>query len=183
MKPNVLLISLFAFVATGCAASKAALPRDVVFTSNEVTEKVRIVEHSQFVPVMVRTQIPDLRELRRSVKDSTDTIENDYAVSTVKINPDGTIDHGLKTKPQTIEDEVLVPVQYQDSTVTRESEAEHSETVTETVEVNVLRWWQRALCWCGVMFVLLILVRVFKTFFTAKSNTVLTVFKSLLNIK
>ena len=60
--------------------------------------------------------------------------------SEARINPDGTLYHDLKTKPQDIPKEVQTPVELKDSIVYRYRYRD----VVKTVEVErELTWWQK----------------------------------------
>ena len=180
------LISLlfFALLAGGCGTSKTALSHDAV-VRDSVSERVKIVTRTEIMPVYVKVEIPEIRELRRNVKDSTDVIENEYAKSTVTLHPDGSFDHGLETKAQRIAKAVEVPVQVADTSVVKESfkSSQEKDVITETVEVNVLRWWQKVLMWCGVAMLAIVTIWLAKTFFLPQANTVLAVIKTFLKIK
>lgn len=180
------LISLlfFALLAGGCGTAKTALSHDAV-VRDSVSERLKIVTRTEVVPVFVKVEIPEIRELRLNVKDTTDVIENEYAKSTVTLHSDGSFDHGLETKAQTIEKAVEVPVQVTDTSEFKESFKSSSEKdiITETVEVNVLKWWQKALMWCGVAMLAIVIIWLAKTFLLPQVNTVLTVIKTFLKIK
>ena len=180
------LISLlfFSLLAGGCGTAKTALSHDAV-AIDSVSERVKIVTRTEIVPVYVQVEIPEIRELRRDVKDSTDVIENEYAKSTVTLHPDGSFDHGLETKARKIEKAVEVPVQVTDTSAVKESfkSSEEKDIITETVEVNVLRWWQKALMWCGVAMLAIVIFWLAKTFLLPQANTVLTVIKTFLKVK
>lgn len=180
------LISLlfFSLLAGGCGTAKTALSHDAV-VRDSVSERLKIVTRTEIVPVYVQVEIPEIRELRRNVKDSTDVIENEYAKSTVTLHPDGSFDHGLETKARKIEKAVEVPVQVTDTSAVKESfkSSEEKDIITETVEVNVLRWWQKALMWCGVAMLAIVIIWLAKTFLLSQANTVLTVIKTFLKVK
>lgn len=156
---RISLISLLFFVviAGGCSTA-GALSHDVTAESNR-TEKVHIVTRTEMVPVMVHFEIPKLREVRRNLKDSLDVIRNDYAVSTVRLHPDGSFDHSLESVAQVIDKTVDVPVQVTDTTSIKETDRTKQETVTITEEVNVLRLWQKVLIWFGAIALLFLAVR------------------------
>ena len=180
------LISLlfFALLAGGCGAVRTALSRDAV-VRDSVSESVKIVTRTETVPVYVMVEIPGIRELRLNVKDSTDAIENEYARSTVTLHPDGSYDHGLETKAQGIEKVTEVPVQVTDTSVLKASfrSSDEKEVITETVEVNVLKWWQKTLMWCGAAMLAIVIIWLARTFFLPQANAVLTVIKSFLKNK
>ena len=180
------LISLlfFALLAGGCGTSKTALSHDAV-VRDSVSERLKIVTRTEIVPVYVQVNIPEIRELRRNVKDSTDVIENEYAKSTVTMHSDGSFDHSLETKAQNIEKAMEVPVQVTDTSAVKESfkSSEEKEIITKTVEVNVLRWWQKALMWCGVTMLAIVIIWLAKSMLLPQANTVLTVIKTFLKLK
>ena len=180
------LISLlfFALLAGGCGTSKTALSHDAV-VRDSVSERLKIVTRTEIVPVYVQVNIPEIRELRRNMKDSTDVIENEYAKSTVTLHPDGSFDHGLETKAQKIEKAVEVPVQVTDTSAVKESfkTSEEKEIITKTVEVNILRWWQKALMWCGVTMLAIVIIWLAKSMLLPQANTVLTAIKTFLKLK
>lgn len=180
------LISLlfFALLAGGCGTSKTALSHDAV-VRDSISERLKIVTRTEIVPVYVQVNIPEIRELRRNVKDSTDVIENEYAKSTVTLHPDGSFDHGLETKAQKIEKAVEVPVQVTDTCAVKESfkTSEEKEIITKTVEVNVLRWWQKALMWCGVTMLAIVIIWLAKSMLLPQAKTVLTAIKTFLKLK
>ena len=182
MKTKSVLIVLFLlalFVMSGC--SRRLYPaHEAVVSKDSVSESIRIRTRLEFVPVVVPLEIPELKEIRRNVQDSTDVIENDYAVSTVTVHPDGTFDHGLWTKPQKIEKTADVPIQVSDTLSVREASSTEEKTVTEIVETNILRWWQKVLMWTGLAVIVILVAFVPSHLLSGRSNTVLSVIKSLL---
>lgn len=100
----------------------------------EVRTVTRFVKDTLLVPIPAQTA-------ERTTADSTSTLENDYAISEARINADGTLYHGLRTKPHDMEVEFDKPVQRTDSTTTRAG----TETEVRTVEVErELTWWEQA---------------------------------------
>ena len=73
----------------------------------------------------------------RTTADTTSHLENDYAESYARINPDGTLYHSLMMKPQDLEVEYDKPIQRTDSTVNRKG----TTTVVRTVEVERELTW------------------------------------------
>jgi hypothetical protein len=65
-------------------------------------------------------------------------LENDYAQSDARIEPDGSLFHSLETKPQEKPVPVERPIEYRDSIVYRDREIK----VTVPVE-RELTWWQQ----------------------------------------
>ena len=102
-------------------------------------------------------QIP-AQTSERETADSTSHLENDYATSDALINPDGTLYHDLKTKPQKKPVKFEKPVERKDSTIYK------TKTVTETEIVKVprdLTWWQKTQIY-GFWVILFILVIVYR---------------------
>lgn len=166
MKPVSLIFLLFsALLSVGCGAPKAVPVRDAA-VRDSVTVALRTTTRTELVPVLVQVPLPEIRETRRNVRDSVDVIENDYAVSTVTVHPDGSFDHGLATKPRMLEQQMDIPVQATDSSFVKESahSMETSETVTVTQTVNVLKWWQKALIWLGATFLAILLIKIIRLF-------------------
>lgn len=102
-------------------------------THTEVVTKTYFVTDTVFVEIPAQTA-------ERTTADSVSQLENDYATSEARINPDGTLYHDLKTKPQDIPKEVQTPVERKDSIVYRYRYRD----VVKTVEVErELTWWQK----------------------------------------
>lgn len=122
-----------ALCLTSCGTS-----RQVAGTSSSDSTTVRIIEHKEYVPVQVLIPLPLIKETV-TTRDTSSHLENQYAQSDARINSDGSLYHTLETKPQTIEAETQVKIEYKDSIVFRDRFIEN------TVEVEVekeLTWWQ-----------------------------------------
>lgn len=122
---------------TGCSTCKHITANQEVRQDSTHTE---VVTKTYFVTDTVFVEIP-AQTAERTTADSVSQLENDYATSEARINPDGTLYHDLKTKPQEIPKEVQTPVERNDSIVYKYKDR----TVYETVEVEVereLTWWQ-----------------------------------------
>ncbi|MBP9998681.1 MAG: hypothetical protein KBS67_05500 [Bacteroidales bacterium] len=142
----IALLTLAAAVAGGCATCRNAIESERTLTR---TDSVRIVTRTVMVPVKVSVDVPPIRELRRGLRDSVSVLENEFAVSTVVLHPDGSFDHGLETRPHRIERQTEVPVQSSDTMAVSKTAEESVRTETRVVETNVLRWYQKALIWAG----------------------------------
>lgn len=62
-------------------------------TRVEVNTKTILVPDTVFIEIPAQTA-------ERTTRDSVSHLENEYAVSDVRINPDGSLFHDLRTKPQ-----------------------------------------------------------------------------------
>lgn len=127
----LLPLSLLLF---GCATHKA-VPEKVYIDS--VRTEVRTV--TEFVTDTVYFEVP-AQTAERTVRDSLSSLENDYAVSTARLMPDGTLHHTLATKRQRKAVEFQKPVERRDSIVYRDRIK--TETKVKTVE-RELTWWQK----------------------------------------
>ena len=131
------LISVLAIwvLMVGCSPCRS------VISSETATDSVRVEvkEHIVYVPDTVIVEIP-AQTAERTTPDSLSHLENDYAVSTARIKPDGTLFHNLRTKPQDKPVEFQKPVQVRDSIVY----VDRFRDRTKTVEVErELTWWQK----------------------------------------
>ena len=102
-------------------------------THTEVVTKTYFVTDTVFVKIPAQTA-------ERTTADSVSQLENDYATSEARINPDGTLYHDLKTKQQDIPMEVQTPARQKDSIVYRYKYRDRVKTVEVERE---LTWWQK----------------------------------------
>lgn len=153
MKPlalsKVIINTLFFLALSSCAATR------VVGTSSETHEQVRVIEHTELVPVRVEVPIPEIRE-SVVVRDSSSHLENEYAVSDASVDRNGFLHHSLATKPQTITGRSEVPVQHKDSIVTLTIEVE--KIVEVPVEKKLTRWQSLKMRLGGFSFGLLLVL-------------------------
>lgn len=155
MKTLRLLIPLLmaALLLCGCAASRHV--SDSV--NSEQRDTVRVKTVTIYVPDTVFVEIP-AQTAKRETRDSVSQLENDYASSEARINPDGSLYHDLRTKPQKKPVEFQKPVERRDSIVYRERV--RTETVTETVEVpRQLTWFQKTSIygfWAAIIFLMIV---------------------------
>ena len=86
-----------------------------------------------------------------TVRDSMSHLENDYAVSDARVNPDGSLYHSLETKHRTDTLSREVGVQVRDSIVYREK------VVPKIVPVEKeLNWFTQMRIWLGNIMLVLI---------------------------
>ena len=155
MKTLRLLIPLLmaALLLCGCAATRHV--SDSV--NSEERDTVRVETVTIYVPDTVFVEIP-AQTAERETRDSVSNLENDYATSEARINPDGSLYHDLKTKPQKKPVEFQKPVERRDSIVYRERV--RTETVTNTVEIpRQLTWFQKTSIygfWAAIIFLMIV---------------------------
>lgn len=152
MKRVLIFISLM-FLLGGCGTTR----RLTETTHQQDSVRVEVQTRTEYVKDTVYLEIP-AQTAERTTTDSTSHLENDYAVSDARINPDGTLYHDLNTKPQEKPFEVEMPVERKDSIVYRYKDR----TIYETVEVErELTWWQKTQMYgfWGLLVIVLILFR------------------------
>ena len=146
-------ILLAALLLCGCAATRQVTDS----VNSEERDTVRVETVTIYVPDTVFVEIP-AQTAERETRDSVSQLENDYAVSEARINPDGSLYHDLRTKPQKKPVEFQKPVERRDSIVYRERV--RTETVTETVEVpRQLTWFQKTSIygfWAAIIFLMIV---------------------------
>lgn len=100
-------------------------------------EQVKVIEHTELVPVTVELTVPEIRE-SVTTRDTSSHLENDYAISDAIVHRDGSLEHTLATRPRRVPQSVTVPVSHKDSIVYVNTETE------KIIEVEKpLSWWQR----------------------------------------
>ena len=132
----------------GCKSAQ-----NIPTASNDSVRTV-IRTQTQFVKDTVWLNIP-LQQADKVIKDSTSHLENDYAISDVKISADGTLHHTLSTKPQSL------PQTFDKPIITRDSITDKTSTkiITKTVP-RELTWLQKAEIY-GFRILMLILLILF----------------------
>lgn len=127
----------------GCATQRKAAPVIEQATSTSDSVRVEYRERVVFVPDTLYVEIP-AQVAERETRDSLSTLENDYAVSTARITPDGLLFHNLLTKPQAIAAPFDKPVVERDTRESHTSAKEEAktETITEYVERDYT-WWDK----------------------------------------
>lgn len=132
---KVAFISLIALCLTACSPYRSVITSETAQDSVRVEVRERVV----YVPDTIKVEIP-AQTSERTTADSLSFLENDYAESTARVNPDGTLFHDLKTKPQAKPVPIDRPVEYRDSIVYRDRFRDRTNTVE--VERN-LTWWEK----------------------------------------
>ena len=139
------------FVAclTGCAARRIV---EAPISHRSDSTAIHVRYSLEYRPILVELHIPDIRETR-SVRDTTSTLENDYAESTATVSG-GVLTHSLNTKPHTESVEVNVPHERTDSVIYIYQD------VVKIKEVEKpLSWWQNTQIIVGrVMIIALIIL-------------------------
>lgn len=141
----------------GCRTSRVC-QSDVARSDSvrhDTREKVIIRERTEFVHDTAYVDIPR-QTAERTATDSVSRLENDFAVSTVWLNHDGSLRHLLETKPG--KQAVSYPrrIEYHDSIQYRDSIVYKYKYYRVTNKVSVprkIRWWEWTCIFgfCGVV--------------------------------
>lgn len=137
MKRSIFFIVAAVLLVGGCSPGKHLAKTQQQQDSTRVEVRKEIV----YVPDTVYLEIP-AQTAERTTRDSTSHLENDYATSDARINPDGSLYHDLNTKPQEIPKEVQTPVERNDSIVYKYKDR------TVYVEKQ-MKWYDKGFIWVG----------------------------------
>ena len=112
-------VAIFLFIATVMLFSSCRTGRQIVVVEGK--DSIRIDERVREIKVTdtLFVEVPMQKE-STTVRDSMSHLENDYAISDARINPDGSLSHSLETKHRTDTLSREVGVQVRDSIVYRE---------------------------------------------------------------
>lgn len=148
---NISLLLLIALLLTACGTPKK------LTTTQQDSTRIEIRETVIYVPDTVFVEIP-AQTAERTTQDSTSHLENDYALSDARINPDGSLYHDLKTKPQEKPVPVEKPVERKDSIIYRTQYIDREVTVEVERELS---WWEKTQIYgfWGLVVILLIVYR------------------------
>jgi len=143
-------VSLMTFAVALLLFPSCRTGRQVVVV--EARDSVRIEERVREIKVTdtLFVEVPMQKE-STTVRDSMSHLENDYAISDARINPDGSLYHSLETKPRTDTLSREVGVQVRDSIIYREK------VVPKIYPVEkALNWFVRMRIWLGNIMLVLI---------------------------
>lgn len=148
---NISLLLLIALLLTACGTPKK------LTTTQQDSTRIEIRETVIYVPDTVFVEIP-AQTAERTTQDSTSHLENDYALSDTRINPDGSLYHDLKTKPQEKPVPIEKPVERKDSIIYRTQYIDREVTVEVERELS---WWEKTQIYgfWGLVVILLIVYR------------------------
>lgn len=112
-------VAIFLFIATVMLFSSCRTGRQVVVVEGK--DSIRIEERVREIKVTdtLFVEVPMQKE-STTVRDSMSHLENDYAISDARINPDGSLSHSLETKHRTDTLTQELSVQAKDSIIYRE---------------------------------------------------------------
>lgn len=143
-------VAIFLFIATVMLFSSCRTGRQVVVVEGK--DSIRIEERVREIKVTdtLFVEVPMQKE-STTVRDSMSHLENDYAISDARINPDGSLYHSLETKPRIDTLTQELSVQVRDTTIYREKVIPQ----IVTVEKELNRFTQMRIWLGNVMLVLI----------------------------
>ena len=143
-------VAIFLFIATVMLFSSCRTGRQVVVVEGK--DSIRIEERVREIKVTdtLFVEVPMQKE-STTVRDSMSHLENDYAISDARINPDGSLSHSLETKHRTDTLSREVGVQVRDSIIYREKVVPKIYPVEKE-----LNWFVRMRIWLGNVMLVLI---------------------------
>ena len=117
--PAMIAVTIFVFIAIVLLLFSSCRTGKVVVV--EAKDSVRVEERIREIKVTdtLFVEVPMQKE-STTVRDSISHLENDYAISDARINPDGSLYHSLETKPRTDTLTQELSVQAKDSIIYRE---------------------------------------------------------------
>lgn len=153
---NLIFILAVSCLLYGCGTQRKLPTTTIQETTNS---NVEVKYEKVFVHDTTYIEIP-AQTAERTTRDSTSHLENDFAVSDAKINPDGSLFHDLKTKPQKKPVPVNKEIERRDSIAYVDRYVE----VPVPVERSLTRWEKTCinLFPYSVVAILLLLVYVFR---------------------
>lgn len=118
----------------------------------EARDSVRVEERVREIKVTdtLFVEVPP-QSAERTTADSTSHLENDYAISDARINPDGSLSHSLETKPRTDTIPKELYIQVRDTTIYREKVIPKIVTVEKP-----MGWFTQMRIWLGNIMLVLI---------------------------
>lgn len=169
---RIIHIGVLAMLAGCCHPKQASQP-----IASRSDSTAIVVRHSiQYHPILAEFNIPDIRETRYT-RDTTSTLENDYAESTATVSG-GVLTHSLNTKPHTESVEVNVPHERTDTTIYIYQD------VVKIKEVEKpLSWWQETQIrgfWAMLsVFGVIILIKLIRAKFGGFASILANLFKGI----
>lgn len=122
--------AVIAVILTACGTSRRAMMPEIVTVHERDTVRIETVIETTLTPDTVFVEIP-AQTAERTTADSLSFLENKFAMSTARINPDGTLFHTLMTKPGTMSFDVMIP------TTTSTINGEHIREIEKPYPVEV----------------------------------------------
>lgn len=141
----IIIAAVFAVVVSSCRTTRPEVLPEIVTIHERDTVTVETIIEKTLTPDTVFVEIP-AQNAERTTADSLSFLENDFAMSSARINPDGTLFHTLMSKPGKLPFEVMTPTTNTTTNAERIREIEKPVPVRVPVEVErkmTMTWWER----------------------------------------
>lgn len=127
---SLLMVIILSMI--GCKTSKKIIqpPSSIIDSTN-----IKVVYRTEYKADTIYFSIP-AQKAEKIIKDSCSYLENNFASSLARINPDGTLFHNLNTKPQDKPIPINTPIIYKDSIVYQNKDVK----VPYPVERELTKW-------------------------------------------
>lgn len=138
------MLAVVAMIATACRTTRPPTPSPPVVTlTDRDSVRVETKTVTMFVHDTLTVEIP-VQTAERTTADSTSFLETDLAMSSARINPDGTLFHSLLNKPGTFNVPFDRPIEKTETNAERIREIEKPVPVNVPVAVErELTMWQK----------------------------------------
>lgn len=129
---SFILLVVIILSMIGCKTSKKIIqpPSSIIDSTN-----IKVVYRTEYKADTIYFSIP-AQKAEKIIKDSCSYLENNFASSLARINPDGTLFHNLNTKPQDKPIPINTPIIYKDSIVYQNKDVK----VPYPVERELTKW-------------------------------------------
>lgn len=124
-------------------------------TDSQDSTHVKVITKTILVPDTVFVEIP-AQTAERTTRDSTSHLENEYAASDARINPDGSLFHDLRTKPQKKPVATDKKIEQRDSIVYRNKLVRVTKTVSVPRDLTKFQKTQIAGFWFLLALIVLV---------------------------
>lgn len=139
----IIIAAILAVIATACRTTRPATMPEFVTIHERDTVTVEKVIETTLTHDTVFVDIP-AQTAERTTADSLSFLENDFAMSSARINPDGTLFHTLMSKPGKLPFDVMTPTTNTTTNAERIREIEKPVPVRVPVEVErKMTLWER----------------------------------------
>ena len=142
MTKHLILLLAAASLMWGCRPCRNLTTE----TDSQDSTHVKVITKTILVPDTVFVEIP-AQTAERTTRDSTSHLENEYAVSDARINPDGSLFHDLRTKPQKKPVATDKKIEQRDSIVYRNKLVQVTKTVSVPRDLTKFQKTQIAGFW------------------------------------
>lgn len=138
----IIIVAVMSMFATACRTTQQSTMPETVTLNNRDSVRVETRTIIEYVRDTVTVEIP-AQTAERTTADSLSFLENDFAMTTARINPDGTLFHSLFSKPGNLSIPFDKPIQKTETNAETIREIEKPVPVNVPIEVErKLTWWQ-----------------------------------------